>query len=105
MTEPALPEEVSWRALRTGLWAARRDDRHLGTVEQGRRWLALDADSEPIGRFRTLREAQAAVACPPASRLPVERDGGGDGALTAIAFTAFAAAIAATWPVLAELIR
>ena len=67
---------ASWRALRSGLWVARRDGRHLGSVEHGRRWLASDAEGEPIGAFRTLHEAQAAVADPaahpaPAGRAPV----------------------------------
>jgi hypothetical protein len=61
-------DDVSWRALSSGLWVARRDGRHLGTVQRGRRWLAADADSEPIGTFRTFAEAQAAVASPAASR-------------------------------------
>jgi hypothetical protein len=64
-------DDVSWRALRTGLWVGRRDGRHLGTVERGRRWSASDAEGEPIGAFRTLREAQAAVADPEARRVPV----------------------------------
>ncbi len=73
---PARPEaaaDVSWRALSADLWVARRDGRHLGTVQRGRRWLASDADSEPIGVFRTFAEAQAAVASP-ASR-PAEARG------------------------------
>jgi hypothetical protein len=101
--------EIRWRTLRTGLWAARRDDRHLGTVERGRRWLAVDADSEPIGRFRTLREAQAAVACPASHRTVAQPLGSGSGTgmagLLALAATASAAAIAVAWPVLSELIR
>ena len=56
--------DVSWRALSASLWVARRDGRHLGTVQRGRRWLASDAESEPIGAFRTFPEAQAAVASP-----------------------------------------
>jgi len=70
---PSSVEGASWRALRTGLWVARRDGRHLGAVEHGRRWLASDAEGEPIGAFRTLREAQAAVADPVAHRVPVRR--------------------------------
>jgi hypothetical protein len=59
-----LGSDVSWRALSASLWVARRDGRHLGTVQHGRRWLASDADSEPIGVFRTFSEAQTAVASP-----------------------------------------
>ena len=54
--------DVSWRALSSSLWVARRDGRHLGTVQRGRRWLASDSESEPIGAFRTFAEAQAAVS-------------------------------------------
>jgi hypothetical protein len=61
---PRRDDDVAWRALRDGLWAARRDGRHLGTVEKGRRWLALDADGDPIGAFRFFAEAQAAVTEP-----------------------------------------
>lgn len=98
-------EEIRWRALRTGVWAARRDDRHLGTVERGRRWLAVDAESEPIGRFRTLGEAQAAVVCPASHRAPVQPFGAAGTGVLVVAATAFAAGIAVAWPVLTELIR
>lgn len=98
-------EDIRWRALRRGMWAARRDDRHLGTVEQGRGWLAVDADSEPIGRFRTLLEAQAAVASPTSHRGPAAGPGTAAALMSGIATTAFAAGIAMAWPVLVELIR
>lgn len=97
--------DVRWRALRTGMWAARRDDRHLGTVERGHRFLAVGADSEPIGRFRTLGEAQAAVTGPAAAPLPVQHRADVGGGLLAVAISACAAAITVAWPVLTELIR
>jgi len=50
-----------WRATQKDLWVARRDGRHLGTVECGHRFLATDADGEPIGAYRTLDAAMAAV--------------------------------------------
>lgn len=62
---------VAWRSLRRGLWVARLDGKHLGTIEHGRRWAASDADGEPIGAFRSFREAQAAVAEPALHRVPV----------------------------------
>lgn len=65
--------DVSWRALSASLWVARRDGRHLGTVQRGRRWLASDAESEPIGAYRTFLEAQAAVTSPAAR--PAEAQG------------------------------
>ena len=92
-----LASDVSWRALSAGLWVARRDDRHLGTVQRGRRWLASDADSEPIGAFRTFSEAQAAVVSP-ASR-PAEARGTalGGPALVVAASLLAALASAGVW--------
>ncbi len=52
---------VRWRSLSPRHWVARRDGRHLGAVERGRRWVASDARSEPLGAFRTFAEARAAV--------------------------------------------
>ena len=52
---------ADWRATQKDLWVARRDGRHLGTVECGHRFLAIDADGEPIGTFRTLDAAMGAV--------------------------------------------
>jgi hypothetical protein len=89
---------ASWRALRGGLWVARRDGRHLGTVEHGRRWLASDAEGEPVGAFRTFREAQAAVADPAAHRAPVHRSSLGPALATAgLAVAAAASAAASVW--------
>jgi hypothetical protein len=63
--EAALPVHddhgAVWRATQKDLWVARRDGRHLGTVECGHRFLATDADGEPIGAYRTLEAAMAAV--------------------------------------------
>jgi hypothetical protein len=57
---------ADWRATQKDLWVARRDGRHLGTVERGRHYLAIDVDGEPIGTYRTLELAMAAVEeqCP-----------------------------------------
>lgn len=97
---------VSWRTLRSGMWAARRDGHHLGTIEQRRRWLASDADSEPIGRFRTFREAQAAVLDPAAHRSTPRRPsaapalvvaGLGAAVVATAALTSTALAAAAGW--------
>jgi hypothetical protein len=63
--ETALPVHddsgAVWRATQKDLWVARRDGRHLGTVECGHRFLATDADGEPIGAYRTLDGAMRAV--------------------------------------------
>jgi hypothetical protein len=90
-------DEVSWRALRTGLWVARRDGRHLGTLEQGRRWLASDADGEPIGAFRSFREAQVAVAEPAAHRVPLRESVTGAPAFAVAALVLAGIASAASW--------
>jgi hypothetical protein len=88
---------VSWRALDDGLWVARRDGRHLGSVQPGRRWLAADADGEPIGTFRAFREAQLAVA-DPAHRCAAVSGSAGLGPLFAVALLGCAAlASAAGW--------
>ena len=100
MTE-SNPDGIRWRVLRSGLWAARRDGRHLGTVEQGRRWTAVDADSEPIGEYRTLAEAQAAVASPAGHRTPVRRMPAGP-MLAVVLLAASAGALLAALPLLAS---
>jgi hypothetical protein len=89
--------DISWRALSAGLWVARRDGRHLGTVQRGRRWLASDADSEPIGAFRTFSEAQAAVGDP--TMRPVDARGPrlGGPALAAAGLLVAAVASAGVW--------
>lgn len=60
----SVPSCVEWRLLNRKLWVGRRDGRPVGTIEHGRRYLALGTDGETIGAFRTLEEAQAAVAAP-----------------------------------------
>src|SRR5689334_606330 len=74
---PPADPAVSWRALESGLWVARRSGRHLGSVEHGRRWSAAGPDGEPIGAFRSLREAQAAVADRQAHPVPIAGGPGG----------------------------
>jgi hypothetical protein len=87
--------DVSWRRLEGGLWVARRDGRHLGSVQPGRRWRAADADGEPIGGFRSFREAQSAVVDPVSHREPVRV--GPSAWLAAFAFGASAAVSAVGW--------
>jgi hypothetical protein len=64
----SVPSCVEWRLLNRKLWVGRRDGRPVGTVEHGRRYLALGIDGETIGAYRTLEEAQAAVAAPEGRR-------------------------------------
>jgi hypothetical protein len=98
MTPAGLPAgNVSWRALDAGLWVARRDGRHLGSVQPGRRWLATDAEGEPIGTFRSFREAQVAVGDPASHRAPVRRSGGVGPAAAVAVLGATALVSAAGW--------
>jgi hypothetical protein len=89
--------DVSWRALEGGLWVARREGKHLGSVQPGRRWLAADAEGEPIGTFRSFREAQLAVADPAAHHAPVHRASGSGLAVTAFALAAAVSAAGWMW--------
>ncbi|MGN6743676.1 MAG: hypothetical protein ACTHJL_10320 [Amnibacterium sp.] len=77
--------DVQWRPTQKDLWVARRDGRHLGTVERGRRFLAFDADGEPIGSYRTLAAARTAVAaqCSREHRAPRRTRSWGAAALVA----------------------
>lgn len=88
---------VAWRSLRRGFWVARRDGRHLGAVQHGRRWLATDADGDPIAAFRTFREAQAAVADPAGHRAPLHRSGAVPSVLVVAGLLAAATASASGW--------
>lgn len=72
-TEPVAAPDAEWRRLGRFLWAGRRDDRPIGTIERGRRYVLTDALGEPVGGYRTLEEAQAAALLPPALRTAVRR--------------------------------
>jgi hypothetical protein len=102
MTITRPDDDVAWRALGDRLWVARRDDRHIGAVERGRRWTASDADGEPIGAFRTLPEAQRAVADPDVLSRDVLPAGSAlpGLALAVVGAAALASGAAWTWGVL-----
>lgn len=53
---------VEWRRLDTRLWVGRLDGAPIGMIERGRRYTATDAGERVRGTFRTLREAQHALA-------------------------------------------
>lgn len=57
---------TEWRQLGRWLWVARRDGRHVGTVERGRRFVLTDATGRAAGEYRTLAEAIAAAEAAPA---------------------------------------
>lgn len=63
------PDPEGWRRLNRDLWVARRDGRHLGTVERGRRYIATDSDGGPLGTYRSLEAAMDAVTHPEGHRV------------------------------------
>jgi hypothetical protein len=91
---------VRWRGIAPDLWVARREDRHLGAVQRGRRWTAVDADSEPLGLFRTFGEAQAAVLRPEVHRVDPELRPGWGALLFVGSMCASATALLSIWPLL-----
>ena len=73
-------EPVEWRRLNGRLWVGRRDGAPIGMIERGRRYVATDASERVRGTFKTLAEAQAALAIttrpPTARRVPREEPRG-----------------------------
>ena len=59
-TETAPP--IEWRRLGPYLWAGVTERGHIGTIERGRRYAAVDADGRLRGRCRSLADAQALLA-------------------------------------------
>ncbi len=53
--------EVEWRQTGRYMWVGARDGRHVGVIEHGRGFIAIDHDGEVKGRFKTLDLAQAAL--------------------------------------------
>src|SRR3954451_23581469 len=58
---PPPSSDIVWRQLRPRLWVGRADDRHLGTIERGRRFTVTDVDGDARGGYPTLQAAQAAL--------------------------------------------
>ncbi|HEY8318240.1 MAG TPA: hypothetical protein VIG76_05370 [Amnibacterium sp.] len=83
---------VQWRATQKDLWVARRDGRHLGTVEHGRRYVATDADGEPIGSYCSLEQAMGAVSKQCSAARAAARRARSWGALAFVATVSVAAA-------------
>ena len=54
----ATAQRVDWRRLDRFLWVGSGPAGHVGTVEQGRRYLAVDTWGRVRGRCRTLAHAQ-----------------------------------------------
>ncbi len=74
-TGPAEHPERHWRRLNDELWVGRDGTRNLGTIERGRRFVWVDPDGVPHGRYAALQDAQQAAESPLAAEpLPTERD-------------------------------
>ncbi len=54
-------DAVDWRQTGRYLWVGARDGRHVGIIEHGHGFIAIDHDGEVKGRFKTLDLAQAAL--------------------------------------------
>src|SRR3954447_20531658 len=62
---PPPSSDIVWRQLRPRFWVGRADDRHLGTIERGRRFTVTDVDGDARGGYPTLQAAQAALTGEP----------------------------------------
>lgn len=54
--------QIEWRRTGRFLWVGTRDDRHVGIIEHGHGFIAIDQDGDVKGRFKTFDLAQAALA-------------------------------------------
>jgi hypothetical protein len=53
--------DTEWRQTGRFLWVGSRHDRHVGIIEHGHGFIAIDNDGEVRGRFKTLTLAQEAL--------------------------------------------
>ena len=53
---------TDWRQTGRYLWVGARARRHVGIIEHGHGFIAIDHQGEVRGRFKTLDLAQAALA-------------------------------------------
>lgn len=51
---------IDWRQTGRSLWVGAREGRHVGIIEHGHGFIAIDHDGEVRGRFKSLDLAQAA---------------------------------------------
>jgi hypothetical protein len=61
MQEDAMDPITDWRQTGRFLWVGARDGRHVGIIEQGRAYVAIDHEGAVKGRFKRLDLAQAAL--------------------------------------------
>lgn len=57
----AVDGSTEWRQTGRFLWVGAQEGRHVGIIEHGRGFIAIDHQGEVQGRFRTLDLAQAAL--------------------------------------------
>ena len=50
---------VQWRHFGSDLWAGAAEFGPVGTIERGRRFIAIDTEGNVLGRSRSLEDAQA----------------------------------------------
>ena len=53
--------DTEWRQTGRFLWVGARDGRHVGIIEHGRGFIAIDHEGEVKGRFKTLDLARSAL--------------------------------------------
>lgn len=53
--------DTEWRQTGRYLWVGARNGYHVGIIEQGRGFIAIDGDGAVRGRFKSLELAQAAL--------------------------------------------
>lgn len=80
---------ITWRRLQPRLWVGRLDDRHVGAIEQGRRFTYIEPSGAMHPGFPTLDAAQEAATGPCAVVTPAP--GAPRAPRLLVAATAFAA--------------
>ena len=60
--EDAVTCSTEWRQTGRYLWVGAQDGRHVGIIEHGRGFIAIDHEGEVRGRFKSLELAQAALS-------------------------------------------
>ena len=56
-----MDSDIDWRQTGRFLWVGAREGRHVGIIEHGHGFIAIDHDGEVRGRFKSLDLAQDAL--------------------------------------------
>ena len=59
-----MEDEIEWRQTGRYLWVGARGLHHVGIIEHGRGFIAIDQEGEVRGRFKTFELAQSALEQP-----------------------------------------